>query len=54
MDLFDPEEQPDATTNNQGGPFVMYNCARLAMLFENFRKAVKQGNPIHDNFKVDF
>lgn len=43
VDLLDIKMQPDATIDNQGGPFVMYNCARLAMLFENFRKAVKQG-----------
>ena len=35
----DDEEQ----THTGGGVFVMYNCARLAMLLSQFHKHVKEG-----------
>uniref|UniRef100_A0A4W3K401 DALR anticodon binding domain-containing protein n=1 Tax=Callorhinchus milii TaxID=7868 RepID=A0A4W3K401_CALMI len=37
------EEASISTKGTRSGAFVMYNCARLATLFDNFHKSVQQG-----------
>nr|XP_014353123.1 PREDICTED: DALR anticodon-binding domain-containing protein 3 [Latimeria chalumnae] len=38
------EEASVSTKGTKGGAFVMYNCARLATLFESYHRSVQQGN----------
>ncbi|XP_064422451.1 DALR anticodon-binding domain-containing protein 3 [Latimeria chalumnae] len=37
------EEASVSTKGTKGGAFVMYNCARLATLFESYHRSVQQG-----------
>nr|XP_028575463.1 DALR anticodon-binding domain-containing protein 3 [Podarcis muralis] len=41
--LLDVEETSISTKGTKSGAFVMYNCARLATLFETYQRAVEQG-----------
>ncbi|KAJ7317118.1 hypothetical protein JRQ81_003280 [Phrynocephalus forsythii] len=41
--LLDVDETSVSTKGTKGGAFVMYNCARLATLFETYKKAEEQG-----------
>ncbi|XP_029635069.1 DALR anticodon-binding domain-containing protein 3 [Octopus sinensis] len=43
LDLSDTSKNMEDHVDNCGGPFVMYNCARLAMLFRKFDEDVKNG-----------
>ncbi|XP_020651092.3 DALR anticodon-binding domain-containing protein 3 isoform X1 [Pogona vitticeps] len=41
--LLDVKETSVSTKGTKSGAFVMYNCARLATLFETYKKAAEQG-----------
>nr|XP_008103648.1 PREDICTED: DALR anticodon-binding domain-containing protein 3 [Anolis carolinensis] len=41
--LLDVEEASISTKGTKSGAFVMYNCARLATLFETYKRAEEQG-----------
>uniref|UniRef100_A0A8D0KH39 DALR anticodon binding domain containing 3 n=1 Tax=Salvator merianae TaxID=96440 RepID=A0A8D0KH39_SALMN len=41
--LLDAEDTSISTKGTKSGAFVMYNCARLATLFETYQQAVEQG-----------
>ncbi|XP_061474797.1 DALR anticodon-binding domain-containing protein 3 isoform X2 [Rhineura floridana] len=41
--VLDVEETSISTKGTKSGAFVMYNCARLATLFEMYQRAVEQG-----------
>ncbi|XP_042307278.1 DALR anticodon-binding domain-containing protein 3 isoform X2 [Sceloporus undulatus] len=41
--LLDMEEASISTKGTKSGAFVMYNCARLATLFETYKRAKEQG-----------
>lgn len=41
--LIIPQDAEDSGGPKRCGTFVMYNCARLAMLFSRFNQAVKKG-----------
>ncbi|NWY55339.1 DALD3 protein, partial [Chionis minor] len=39
----DPEDSSVSTKGTKSGAFVMYNCARLATLFDTYQRAVEKG-----------
>ncbi|GAB1597981.1 DALR anticodon-binding domain-containing protein 3-like [Argonauta hians] len=43
LDLCNISPCTEDSADNNAGPFVMYNCARLAMLFQKFDNGVKKG-----------
>lgn len=45
----DLENSGISTKGTKSGAFVMYNCARLATLFDTYHRAVEQGEhqPLH-------
>lgn len=45
----DLENSSISTKGTKSGAFVMYNCARLATLFDTYQRAVEQGErqPLH-------
>uniref|UniRef100_G1KM93 DALR anticodon binding domain containing 3 n=1 Tax=Anolis carolinensis TaxID=28377 RepID=G1KM93_ANOCA len=48
--LLDVEEASISTKGTKSGAFVMYNCARLATLFETYKRAEEQGESSYKPF----
>uniref|UniRef100_A0A8B9QE35 DALR anticodon binding domain containing 3 n=1 Tax=Apteryx owenii TaxID=8824 RepID=A0A8B9QE35_APTOW len=43
--VLDLEDSSISTKGTKSGAFVMYNCARLATLFDTYQRAVERGEP---------